>query len=162
MAPPANAQTIVILRRDVVAFILPPHSGVSSVAGLAGKAVGIPIRPLQTYNSRTLDTVLSFFDIPAGRVTRVFLPLGELGQAVRARPATPDDPVTTLAVTCRFAASELMSNVVAAAIARSILTAKAKLTAATPADQPDRGARSIRHEPHPARPSRRRRLPERR
>ncbi|MHB2209268.1 TAXI family TRAP transporter solute-binding subunit [Methylobacterium sp. CM6257] len=52
--------------------------------------------------------------------------------AFRARPATPSDSVTTLAVTYRFAASELMPNVVAAAIARSILTTKAKLVAVTP------------------------------
>ena len=52
--------------------------------------------------------------------------------AFRARPATPSESVTTLAVTYRFAASELMPNVVAAAIARSILTTKAKLASVTP------------------------------
>ena len=193
-APPANGQTIVILRRDVVAFVVPPHTHVTSIASLAGKTVGIPAGPLQADNARILDTVLSFFDIPTERVARVFLPVAEIGKAVqerkvaavlavgpvapgevvdvvasiaratkgtptmlaldeaetigkrfpgfesidvpagafRARPATPDDTVTTLAVTYRFAASELMSNVVAAAIARSILTTKAKLMAATP------------------------------
>ncbi|MFD0935950.1 TAXI family TRAP transporter solute-binding subunit [Methylobacterium trifolii] len=193
-APPANGQTIVILRRDVVAFVVPPHTHVTSIAGLAGKAVGIPAGPLQADDARVLDTVLGFFDIPAERVARVFLPVAELGKAVqdkrivavlavgpiapgdvvdvvaaiaratkgtptllaideaetigkrfpgfesidvpagafRAHPDTPDDTVTTLAVTYRFAASELMSNVVAAAIARSILTTKAKLMAATP------------------------------
>jgi TRAP-type uncharacterized transport system substrate-binding protein len=193
-AAPANGQTIVILRRDVVAFVLPPHSKIGSVAGLAGKTVGIAAGPLQANNAQALDTLLSFFDIPAKDVSRVFLPIAELGQAVqqkkiaavlavgpmapgevvdvvtaiahatkgtpgllaldeaetigkrfpgfesidvpvgafRARPATPSDTVTTLAVTYRFAASELMTNVVAAAIARSILTTKAKLVAATP------------------------------
>ncbi|GJE46429.1 TAXI family TRAP transporter solute-binding subunit [Methylobacterium soli] len=193
-AAPANGQTIVILRRDVVALVLPPHSKVGSVAGLAGKTVGIVAGPVQANNAQALDTLLSFFDIPAKDVGRVFLPVAELGQAVqqkkvaavlavgpmapgevvdvvaaiaratkgtpgilaideaetigkrfpgfesidvpvgafRARPATPSDTVTTLAVTYRFAASELMSNVVAAAIARSILTTKAKLMAATP------------------------------
>ena len=193
-AAPANGQTIVILRRDVVAIVLPPHSKISSVAGLAGKTVGIASGPLQADNAQALDTILSFFDIPAKDVSRVFLPSAELGQAVqqkkvaavlavgpiapgevvdvvaaiaratkgtpgilaldeaetiakrfpgfesidvpigafRARPATPSDTATTLAVTYRFAASELMSNVVAAAIARSILTTKAKLVAATP------------------------------
>ncbi|MGY2049859.1 TAXI family TRAP transporter solute-binding subunit [Methylobacterium sp. JK268] len=193
-AAPANAQTIVILRRDVVALVLPPHSKISSVAGLAGKTVGIVAGPVQVNNAQALDTLLSFFNIPAKDVHRVFLPVAELGQAVqekkveavlavgpmapgevvdvvaaiaratkgtpgilalddaealgkrfpgfesidvpvgafRARPATPSDTVTTLAVTYRFAASELMSNVVAAAIARSILTTKTKLMAATP------------------------------
>ncbi|MCF4129858.1 C4-dicarboxylate ABC transporter substrate-binding protein (plasmid) [Methylobacterium sp. SyP6R] len=193
-APPANAQTIVILRRDVVAFVLPPHSPVGAVANLAGRTVGIPSGPLQADNARILDTVLSFFNVPAKEVGRVFMPLDDLAQAVshkklaailavgpiapgeavdavaavaratrgtpgllaldeaeaigkrfpgfesidvpagalRARPATPSDTTTTLAVTYRFAASELMPNVVAAAIARSILTTKAKLVAVTP------------------------------
>ncbi|WP_244424573.1 TAXI family TRAP transporter solute-binding subunit [Methylobacterium nodulans] len=193
-APPANAQTIVILRRDVVAFVLPPHSHVSSIANLAGKTIGIPSGPLQASNAQVLDTVLSYFDVPAKDVSRTFLSVDELAKAVqqkklaavltvgpmapgevvdvvaaiaratkgtpgilgldeaetigkrfpgfesidvpagafRARPATPSDTVTTLAVTYRFAASELMPNVVAAAIARSILTTKAKLVAITP------------------------------
>ncbi|MGH1573503.1 TAXI family TRAP transporter solute-binding subunit [Methylobacterium sp. P31] len=193
-AAPANAQTIVILRRDVVAFVLPPHSPVTSVANLAGKTVGIVAGRLQDTNARVLDTALSYFDLPAKDVGRTFLPVDELAQAVRhkklaailavgpmapgevvdvvaavaratkgtpgilaldeaeaigkrfpgfesidvpmgafrARPATPSDSVTTLAVTYRFAASELMPNVVAAAIARSILTTKAKLAAVTP------------------------------
>lgn len=191
---PANAQTIVILRRDVVAFVLPPHSPVTSVANLAGKTVGIVAGRLQDTNARVLDTVLSFFNIPTKDVARAFLPVDELAQSIRqkklaailavgpmapgevvdvvaavaratkgtpgilgldeaeaigkrfpgfesidvptgafrARPATPSDSVTTLAVTYRFAASELMPNVVAAAIARSILTTKAKLAAVTP------------------------------
>ncbi|MEE7504767.1 TAXI family TRAP transporter solute-binding subunit [Methylobacterium mesophilicum] len=193
-AVPANAQTIVLLRRDVVAFVLPPHSPVTSVANLAGKSVGIVAGPLQAANARLLDMVLSFFNIPAKDVEKVVLPVDGLAQSVRqkklaavlavgpmapgevvdvvaavaratkgtpgvlaldeaeaigkrfpgldsidvpkgefrARPTTPSDSVTTLAVTFRFAASELMPNVVAAAIARSILTTKAKLAAVTP------------------------------
>ncbi|WP_345822549.1 TAXI family TRAP transporter solute-binding subunit [Methylobacterium fujisawaense] len=191
---PANAQTIVILRRDVVALIVPPHSPVTSVANLAGKTVGLVAGPLQDTNTRVLDMVLSYFNIPAKDVGRAILPIDALAQAVRqkkvaailavgpmapgeivdgvaavvratkgtpgilaldeaeaigkrfpgfeaidvpvgafrAHPATPSESVTTLAVTYRFAASELMPNVVAAAIARSILTTKAKLTAVTP------------------------------
>ncbi len=193
-APPPNAQTIVILRRDVVALVLPPHSPVTSLAGLAGKTVGIVAGPLQAANARLLDTVLTYFDIPTKDVDRLFQPVDVLAQAARqkklaavlavgpmapgevvdvvaaiaratkgtpkilaldeaeaigkrfpglesidvpmgafrARPATPSEAITTLAVTYRFAASELMPNVVAAAIARSILTTKAKLAAVTP------------------------------
>ncbi|MBP1179920.1 TAXI family TRAP transporter solute-binding subunit [Methylobacterium sp. PvR107] len=193
-AAPANAQTIVILRRDVVALVLPPRSKITSAAGLVGKTVGIVAGPVQDNNGQALDTILSFFDIPTKDVSRVFLSVAELARAVqekkvqavlavgpvapgevvdvvaaiaratrgtpsilaiddaeaigkrfpgfeaidvpagafRARPATPSDTVSTLAVTYRFAASELMPNVVAAAIARSILTTKAKLTTATP------------------------------
>ncbi|NGM35019.1 C4-dicarboxylate ABC transporter substrate-binding protein [Methylobacterium sp. DB0501] len=192
--PPANAQTIVILRRDVVAFILPPHSSVDAIANLAGRTVGIPAGPLQADNARILDTVLGYFNVPAKEVGRMVLPVDGLAEAARqkklaailavgpiapgevvdmvaavaratrgtpkllaldeaeaigkrfpgfesidvpagafrARPATPGDTTTTLAVTYRFAASELMPNVVAAAIARSILTTKAKLMAVTP------------------------------
>jgi TRAP-type uncharacterized transport system substrate-binding protein len=194
VAPPANGQTVVILRRDVVALVLPPHSRVESVAGLAGKTVGIPAGPLQADNARILDTVLGYFDVPLKEVGRMVLPVDELARAVqqkrvaavlavgpvapgeivdvvaavaratkgtpgilaldeaetigkrfpgfeafdvpagafRARPATPGDTVTTLAVTYRFVAPEWMPNVVAAAIARSILTTKAKLMAVTP------------------------------
>lgn len=193
-APPPNAQTIVILRRDVVAFVLPPGSHVGSVANLAGKAVGIPAGPLQEANARVLDAVLTYFNIAAADVRRVVLPPDELAQAVRqkklaailavgpaapgeavdavaalaratkgtpgllaldeaeaigrrfpgfepidvpagafrARPAVPHDTVTTLAVTYRFVASELMPDVVAAAIARSILTTKAKVAEVSP------------------------------
>jgi TRAP-type uncharacterized transport system substrate-binding protein len=193
-AAPANAQTIVILRRDVVAFVLPPHSPVTSVDSLAGKTVGLVAGPLQAVNGRVLDTVLGYYNLSGKDVGRTVLPVEELAQAVRqkkvaailavgpmapgevvdvvaavaratkgtpgilaldeaeaigkrfpgfesidvpvgafrARPATPHDTVTTLAVTYRFAASELMPNVVAAAIARSILTTKAKLLAVTP------------------------------
>lgn len=193
-AVPANAQTIVILRRDVAAVVLPPHSPVTSVANLAGKTVGLVAGPMQSANARLLDMVLSYFNISANDVEKVILPVDALAQSVRqkklaailavgpmapgevvevvaavaratkgtpgllaideaeaigkrfpglesidvpmgefrARPATPSDTVTTLAVTYRFAASELMPNVVAAAIARSILTTKAKLAAVTP------------------------------
>lgn len=193
-AVPANAQTIVILRRDVVAFVLPPQSPVKSIANLSGRAVGIVAGRLQDTNAQVLDTVLSFFNLPGKDVRRTVLPVDELAQLVRqkklaailavgpmapgevvdvvaavaratkgtpgmlgldeaeaigkrfpgfesidvpvgafrARPATPSESVTTLAVTYRFAASELMPNVVAAAIARSILTAKTKLAAVTP------------------------------
>jgi len=207
-AVPANAQTIVILRRDVVAVVLPPHSPVASIANLAGKSVGLVAGPLEAANARLLDMVLSYFNIAAKDVEKVVLPVDALAQSVRqkklaaifavgpmapgevvdvvaavaratkgtpgllaldeaeaigkrfpglesidvpmgafrARPATPGDSVTTLAVTYRFAASELMPNVVAAAIARSILTTKAKLAEVTPLaaqiEAPDPDAKS--------------------
>ena len=39
--PPTNGQTLVILRRDVIAVILPHRSPVKSVAGLSGKTIAI-------------------------------------------------------------------------------------------------------------------------
>jgi TRAP-type uncharacterized transport system substrate-binding protein len=194
VAAPINGQTIAILRRDVVAFVLPPGSAIDNIAGLNGKTIGIPQGPLQDYNAAALDTILSYYDIPAKAVKRVFLPLAEIGQAVhqkhvaailavgpmapgevvdvvaaiakatkgapsligideaeaianrfpafesidvpggafRGRPPTPDDTVTTLAVTYRFVAPNTMLNIVAGAVGRSIFKMKAKLVAETP------------------------------
>jgi len=42
--PPLNGQTLIILRRDAFAIILPPKSPVKSMAGLVNKTVGIPSR----------------------------------------------------------------------------------------------------------------------
>ncbi|MCL2385465.1 MAG: C4-dicarboxylate ABC transporter substrate-binding protein, partial [Alphaproteobacteria bacterium] len=52
--------------------------------------------------------------------------------ALKGRPAIPSDTAHTLAVTYRFAVPITMLNVVAGAIARSVIKAKGKLMAATP------------------------------
>jgi TRAP-type uncharacterized transport system substrate-binding protein len=194
VAPPTNGQTIAILRRDVVAIILPPKSSIDKIAGLNGKTVAIPEGPVQAYNEQALDTILSYYDIAPKAVKRIFLPLAEIGAAVhdkrvaavlalgpigpgepvdvvdavraatkgrpqilaideaeaiakrfpgfesidipagafKGRPATPDDAVTSVAVTYRFVAPRAMLNIVAGAIGRSIFTAKAKLMQKTP------------------------------
>jgi TRAP transporter TAXI family solute receptor len=194
VATPINGQTIAILRRDVVAFVLPADSPIDKIGGLDGKTIGIPQGPLQDYNAQALDTILSYYNIPAKAVKRVFLARGEIGQAVRqkhvaailavgpmgpgevvdvvseiakvtkgapgllaideaeaigsrfpgfesidvpggafrGRPPTPDDTVTTLAVTYRFVAPNTMLNIVAGAIGRSIFKMKARLVAETP------------------------------
>ena len=79
---PANGTTIAILRRDVIAFVVPAKSTIDKISGLAGKTIGIPQGPLQTYNEQTLDSILSYYDIPAKSVKRVFLPLTEMGSAM--------------------------------------------------------------------------------
>jgi hypothetical protein len=61
---------------------------------------------------------LESIDVPAG--------------AFRGRPPTPDDTVTTLAITYRFVAPNTMLDAVAGAIARSIFKTKAQLVAKTP------------------------------
>ena len=191
---PTNGEPIAILRRDVVAFVVPAKSPIDNVPSIAGKTIGIPRGPLQTYNEQTLDSILSYYNIPAKAVKRVFLPLAEIGAAVhdkrvvavlavgpmgpgevvdvvsavklatkgapgilaideadainkrfpdiesidvpagafRGRPPTPDDTVTTLAITYRFVAPNTMLDVVAGAIARSIFKTKAQLVAKTP------------------------------
>jgi TRAP-type uncharacterized transport system substrate-binding protein len=192
--PPSNGQTLVILRRDVIAIVLPHGSPVKAVAGLSGKTIAIPAGPSQDYNSQALDTILSYYDVAPAAVNRVFLPISEIGQAIshhrvaaalavgpigpgdavdvvasvaraakrapkileidegdaiakrfpgfesidvpegafRGRPPTPDDSVKSLAVTYRFVIPLRMLNVVAGAIARSILKTKSKLMAVTP------------------------------
>ena len=79
---PANGETIAILRRDVVAFVVPAKSKIDKVSALSGRTIAIPQGFLQSYNERTLDTILSYYDIPATAVKRVFLPLAEIGAAV--------------------------------------------------------------------------------
>ena len=82
VSPPANGQTIAILRRDVVAIVLPSASPIKDMSRLAGKAIAIPEGPMKDYNSKTLDTILSYFNISPEAVKRVFLPLSEIGLAV--------------------------------------------------------------------------------
>ncbi|WGJ15992.1 TAXI family TRAP transporter solute-binding subunit [Methylocapsa sp. D3K7] len=79
---PSNGTTIAILRRDVIAFVVPAKSAIDKISGLAGKTIGIPQGPLQTYNEQTLDSILSYYDIPPKSVKRVFLSLAEIGVAV--------------------------------------------------------------------------------
>ncbi len=81
-AVPSNGETIAILRRDVVAVVTPAKSPVEKIPNLVGKTIGIPEGILQSYNSQALDTILSYYDIPAKNVPRVFLPMAEIGQAV--------------------------------------------------------------------------------
>ena len=58
---PTNGETIAILRRDVVAFIVPAKSQIDKISALAGKTIGISQGPLQTYNEQTLDSILSYY-----------------------------------------------------------------------------------------------------
>ena len=78
---PTNGETIAILRRDVVAFVVAAKSPIDKIPALAGKTIGIPQGPLQAYNEQTLDSILSYYNIPASSVKRVFLPLAEIGAA---------------------------------------------------------------------------------
>lgn len=194
VSPPTNGQTIAILRRDVVAFVLPPKSPIDSIGKLSGKTIAIPQGRLQDVNSAMLDIILSYYNVAPHDVKRLFLSSDEMITAVhqrqvaailavgpvgpgevvgavlamakgtagtptilafsdadafnrrfpafetfdvpegafRSRPATPDDSVTTLAVTYRLVAPDTMLNLVAGAIGRTLLTSKPKLAALTP------------------------------
>jgi TRAP-type uncharacterized transport system substrate-binding protein len=194
VTPPTNGQTIAILRRDAIVFVLPPKSPIDSISKLSGKTVAIPQSRVQDLNSEALDTILAYYDVTPKSVQRLFLAPDEMigairgkhvaavfaigpigpGEAVdavlatakatsgtptmlafddadafnkrfpafesfdvpegalRARPATPDDTVTTLAITYRLIAPDSMLNLVAGAIGQSIFTNKAKLISLTP------------------------------
>lgn len=80
--PPSNGQTLVILRRDVMAIILPSHSPIKDMAGLSGKTVAIPQGPLQDHNSHALDTILGYYNVAPAAVKRLFLPVSEIGPAI--------------------------------------------------------------------------------
>ena len=81
-AVPSNGATIAILRRDVVAVVTPAKTSIEKIPNLVGKTIGIPEGILQSYNSQALDIILSYYDIPAKNVPRVFLPMAEIGRAV--------------------------------------------------------------------------------
>ncbi|HXW71934.1 MAG TPA: TAXI family TRAP transporter solute-binding subunit [Methylocella sp.] len=80
--PPTNGQTLVILRRDVIAIILPHGSPVKAVSGLSGKTVAIPSGPAQDHNSQALDAILNYYNVAPSAVKRVFLPISEVGRAI--------------------------------------------------------------------------------
>jgi TRAP-type uncharacterized transport system substrate-binding protein len=100
VTPPVNGQTLVILRRDIIAIVLPPDSPVKTLADLSGKTIGIPEGRLQEYNSRALDTILGYYNIAPATVQRAYLPIPEIGRAIRrhrlARPwrLAPSAPAT--------------------------------------------------------------------
>ncbi|VTZ52672.1 TRAP-type uncharacterized transport system periplasmic component-like protein [Methylocella tundrae] len=79
---PSNGATIAILRRDVFAVVTPAKSSIEKIPDLAGKTIGIPEGLLQSYNEHALDTILSYYDIPAQSVRRIFLPIAGIGAAL--------------------------------------------------------------------------------
>jgi TRAP-type uncharacterized transport system substrate-binding protein len=83
--PPVNGETLVILRRDVVAIVLPAKSPIKNMTALSGKTIAVPDGPLQDYNLRALDMILSYYNIAPESVKREFLPIAEIGPAIHHR-----------------------------------------------------------------------------
>ena len=75
------AQTIAILRRDVVALIVPAQSPVETVGHLAGKTIGLVQGSAS--DERILDQILAYYQVPTQRVHRVVLAPGEIGLTLR-------------------------------------------------------------------------------
>ncbi len=87
VAPPFNGQSLLILRRDVLAIVLPPGSPIESFAQLSGKTLAIPTSPVQNENSHTLDLILSYFNVSPGSVKRIFVEPGKIGAVIREKRA---------------------------------------------------------------------------
>jgi len=82
VSPPVNGTTIAILRRDVVAIVLPAGSAIKDPSQLSGKTIAIPEGNAWEYNSNALDLLLGYFNVAPGAVKRAILPLAEIGPAV--------------------------------------------------------------------------------
>jgi len=75
------AQTIAILRRDVVGLVSPPHAPIEKVRDLAGKTIGLVQGAAS--DEPILDQILAYYQIPANTLQRVALAPGEIGTAIR-------------------------------------------------------------------------------
>ena len=75
------AQTIAILRRDVVGLVIPPHTPIEKVRDLAGKTLGL-VQGVAD-DEHILDQILAYYQIPANTLRRVALAPGEIGPAIR-------------------------------------------------------------------------------
>ncbi len=83
LAPRTKGQTIAIVRRDAMTLVLPPDSTIEKFADIAKRAIAIPAGPMQKQNEALLDQMLDYYAIPRTSITRVVVPPGEVGQAVR-------------------------------------------------------------------------------
>ena len=83
VAPPSNANTLVIVRRDVVAIVTSGASSIDNPSELSGNTVAIPAGPTQNDNSHAFDLILDYFNVSRDSVKRSFLPIAEIGEAVR-------------------------------------------------------------------------------
>jgi TRAP-type uncharacterized transport system substrate-binding protein len=81
MLTDAPGQTLIILRRDVVGFIVPSHSPIATVRHLAGKALGVVQGPAG--NDRLLDQILTHYQVPLQTLQRVVLTPQDIGPAIR-------------------------------------------------------------------------------
>jgi TRAP transporter TAXI family solute receptor len=81
MLTSTEAQTIAILRRDVVGLVVPPHTPIEKVRDLAGKTLGLVPGPAG--DEHILDQILAFYQLQADKVQRVVLAPSEIGPAIR-------------------------------------------------------------------------------
>jgi TRAP-type uncharacterized transport system substrate-binding protein len=140
----APGQTIIILRRDVVGFVVPPHSPIKTVRHLAGKALGVvpgptgpgPLANAVTAVAKASKGVPELLEIEAAEALAQRFPVLEEAEippgAFGATPPRAEDSLQTFAVTLRRVARASMPDYVAGEIARLLLTTKAKLVSTLP------------------------------
>lgn len=87
LPPPANGLTVAVLRRDVIAIVVPPHSPITALAHLAGHAVAIQPGPVAADDARVLDALLDYVGVPGSRVERLVLDPAGLRAALQDRRA---------------------------------------------------------------------------
>src|SRR5262245_35888714 len=122
-----TGQTIAILRRDVVGFVIPSYAAIEKVGDLAGKTIGLMQGPAG--DERILDQILAYYQVSTPRVHRVVLAPGEISPAIRQKrvaaifaigPAGPGvlaDVVTAVAKVSK-AAPDILEIEAAEAIAQ--------------------------------------------
>ncbi|WP_374545464.1 TAXI family TRAP transporter solute-binding subunit [Rhodoblastus sp.] len=107
---PINGETLVILRHDAVAIVVPNKSAISSPADLSGKIIAIPVGPAQNDNSHALDLILNYYGMQPQAVKREFLAIDDIGPAIERKrvaaavavgPVGPGDVVDTVASIAR-------------------------------------------------------------
>jgi TRAP-type uncharacterized transport system substrate-binding protein len=123
-----QAQTIAIVRRDVVGLIVPAHSPVKTVSHLAGKTIGM-VQGQTKSDDRILDQIVTYYKIPPHTVRRVVLAPSEIGPAIRQKriaalfavgpigPGPLTDVVTAVAKASK-GAPDILEIEAAAAIAK--------------------------------------------
>src|SRR5215510_1412171 len=123
-----TAQTIAILRRDVVGLVIPHYALLEKVGQLTGKTIGLLQGPAG--DERILDQILAYYQVPTQRVHRVVLAPGEIGPAIRQKrvaaifvigPAGPGvlaDVVTAVAKVVSKGAPDILEIEAAEAIAQ--------------------------------------------
>lgn len=77
---PRNAETIAVLRRDVIFLITPAKSQIDSIKDLRGKSVGV-LSGIRS-DARLLDALLGYYGVDADSVSRVTLEPSNVGAAM--------------------------------------------------------------------------------
>ena len=149
-----QAQTIAIVRRDVVGLIVPAYSPVKTVAQLAGKTIGM-VQGQTKSDDRILDQIVTYYKIPAHTIRRVVLAPSEVGPAIRQKriavlfavgpigPGPLTDVVTAVAKASKGAPDILEIEAAAAIAQRFPVLEEAEIAPGALGATPPRPAESV-------------------